>query len=137
MKTTIAAAVLALACANAQATQIFRCTAAGGITYQQQPCGPASVGGAVDIPTSYPDAGPERERLLQREAALDARLMKRLEIESRERIARDERIARERELEAERGRTERERSQEAPVYIVSRFPGRRGASGIPRIRPTW
>jgi hypothetical protein len=137
VKRTLAVAVLALAASTAWGTEIFRCTAAGAITYQQQPCGPAATGGAVDIPTTYPDPGPERERLLQREAALDARLMKRLEIESAERIARDQRIARERELQFERERADRERSQEAPVYIVNRFPGRRGALGAPRIRPTW
>ena len=62
-------------------------------------------GGAVDIPSSFPDANAlERERLFQREAALDARLLKRAEIDAAERIAREDRLAREREAQAERDR---------------------------------
>ena len=116
------------------ATEIYRCKSAGGsVSYQQQPCGSASEGGAVSIPVTYPDHVAERDRLAAREAALDARLLKRLEIESKERIARDERIARERELQAERERTERERAQmNAPVFIVGMRERHRAAP-----RPPW
>jgi hypothetical protein len=77
--------------------EIFRCTAAGGVTYQAIPC--AGTGGATDIPVAYPEINRlERDRLLQREAALEARMLKRAELDSAERIARDDRIAREREL---------------------------------------
>jgi len=89
------AALLMLA-AGMSSAEIFRCTARdGGVTYQQDPCAASSNGGAVNIPTSYPDYSVERDRLALREAALDARLLKRLEIEAAERIARDDRIARE------------------------------------------
>jgi Domain of unknown function (DUF4124) len=89
------AALLMLA-AGMSSAEIFRCTARdGGVTYQQDPCAASSNGGAVNIPTSYPDYAAERNRLALREAALDARLLKRLEIEAAERIARDDRIARE------------------------------------------
>ena len=89
------AALLMLA-AGMSSAEIFRCTARdGGVTYQQDPCAASSNGGAVNIPTSYPDYSAERDRLALREAALDARLLKRLEIEAAERIARDDRIARE------------------------------------------
>jgi hypothetical protein len=89
------AALLILA-AGTSSAEIFRCTARdGGVTYQQDPCAASSNGGPVNIPTSYPDHAAERDRLALREAALDARLLKRLEIEAAERIARDDRIARE------------------------------------------
>jgi hypothetical protein len=120
----LAAALLGLAANASAAGEIYRCKSpAGGVSYQQQPCGDANEGGAVGIATQYPDHTVERDRLMQREAAMDARLLKRLEIDAGERIARDERIAREREVQAERERTERERVQNAPVYIIG-FPQR-------------
>ena len=92
------AALLILA-AGTSSAEIFRCTARdGGVTYQQDPCAASSNGGPVNIPTSYPDYAADRDRLALREAALDARLLKRLEIEAAERIARDDRIAREKAL---------------------------------------
>lgn len=112
--TLLATAVLFLA-AGSSAAGIFRCEAAnGGVTYQQDPCPTAASGGAVNIPTSYPDHTDARDRLFAREAAADARLLKRLEIEAAERIARDDRIAREREAQAER-----ERIQNTPTYVVA------------------
>jgi hypothetical protein len=120
----LATALLGLAANTVAASEIYRCKSpAGAVTYQQQPCADANEGGAVGIATSYPDHTAERDRLMQREAAMDARLLKRLEIDAAERIARDERIARERELQAERERTERERAQNAPLYMVG-FPQR-------------
>jgi hypothetical protein len=112
------AALLLLATGLCSA-EIFRCTARdGGVTYQQDPCAASSNGGAVNIPTSYPDYSYERERLALREAALDARLLKRLEIEAHERIARDDRIAREKEAQAA---LELAQAQQAyPVYGIAR-----------------
>jgi hypothetical protein len=112
------AALLLLATGLCSA-EIFRCTARdGGVTYQQDPCAESSNGGAVSIPTSYPDYSYERERLAQREAALDARLLKRLEIEANERIARDNRIAREKEAQAA---IELAQAQQAyPLYGITR-----------------
>jgi Domain of unknown function (DUF4124) len=117
---------------------IFRCVGTeGSVSYQEQPCEPGERGGAVAIPTTFPDYVAPRERLAAREAAVDARLLKRLEIESAERIARDERIARESELQAER---ERARAAEAwmPIFIAPPLRmhplarGRSHASLIPR-----
>ena len=122
------AALLLLATGLCSA-QIFRCTAPdGGVSYQQDPCAASSSGGAVNIPATYPDYAYERERLARREAALDARLLKRLEIEANERIARDDRIAREKEAQAA---IELAQAQQYPVYgiarpmQVSRRPSRR------------
>jgi hypothetical protein len=100
------------------AAQIYRCEAPGGaVTYQQQACEAGESGGAVPIPTQYPDYREARARLAAREAALDARLLKRLEIESAERIARDERVARERELAAERERAAAAGGAGTPVFV--------------------
>lgn len=117
-------ATMLLGLAADAAAEIYRCKPEGGtVSYQQQPCASPGDGDTVGIATVYPDHTAERDRLMQREAAMDARLLKRLEIDAAERIARDERIARERELQAERERTERERAQNTPVYIVG-FPQR-------------
>ena len=98
---------------SAGAAPIYRCATGGSITYQEMPC--AGMGVRTDIPESYPEVNKtERDRLLQREAALDARLLKRAEIEAGERVARESRRARELELAAER-----ERAQPIePVYVV-------------------
>lgn len=112
------AALLLLATGLCSA-EIFRCTARdGGVTYQQDPCAASSNGGAVNIPTSYPDYSYERERLALREAALDARLLKRLEIEANERIARDDRAAREKEAQAVLALAQAQ--QAYPVYGIAR-----------------
>jgi hypothetical protein len=114
------AALLLLATGLCSA-EIFRCTARdGGVTYQQDPCAASSNGGAVNIPTSYPDYSDERERLARREAALDARLLKRLEIEANERIARDDRIAREKEAQAALAQAQAQAQQAYPVYGIAR-----------------
>lgn len=107
---------------DANATsEIYRCIAYGGtVTYQQFPCPPASGEGTIALPSSYPEINRvERERLLQREAALDARLLKRLELEAAERIAREERASRERiaRIHAE---AERDRASETPALLVIR-----------------
>src|SRR3974390_2434923 len=88
----------AVTCASAA---IFRCRAgSGAITYQEIPCPEGAPGAATDIPSVYPEANyAERDRLLRREAELDARLLKRAEIDAQVQIAREERLARERELE--------------------------------------
>jgi hypothetical protein len=123
-KTILAGAMLLAFAGPAAASEIFRCTPAGGsVTYQQAPCGDAVTGGAVDIPTNFPDHTAERERLFQREAALDARLLKRLEIDAAERIARDNRIAREHELQAARERAE----QAAPGFVIVPWRAQRHA----------
>jgi hypothetical protein len=112
------AALLMLGSALAQA-QVYRCTEAGRVTYQAQPCASAGAGRVLDIPAAYPEVNlRERDRLLQREAALDARLLKRAELEAAERVARENRRARELEAQAER---ERARAVE-PAYVVAWAP---------------
>jgi hypothetical protein len=88
---------------QAQAAGIYRCTEAGGtVTYQETACAGSSTGGAANIPTTYPDYNVvEHERILRREAMLDARMLERYRIDSAERIARDDRIAREKEAAAQ------------------------------------
>jgi hypothetical protein len=107
----------------ADAGRLFRCTSAGGaVTFQEQPCGAAADERIQDMP-EYPPANlAERDRLLQREAALDARLLKRAEIDSNERIAREAR--RSLELEAERARAA-EPIYVGPVYGVGYLPAHR------------
>ena len=116
----------ALLVALPASAQIFRCVAPdGAVSYQEQPCEAGAQGGAVAIPTQFPDYTQARDRLAARVAALDARLMRRLEIESAERIARDERIARESELAAERERAAAAQAAGAPIFV-----------GVPmRVRP--
>ncbi|MGZ5039232.1 MAG: DUF4124 domain-containing protein [Usitatibacter sp.] len=105
-----------LACtAGGASAEIYRCQARGGVTYQEVPCPAEAIADKMSIPTFYPDYMPERDRLAAREAALDARLLRRLEIESLERIARDERIAREKEAQAALAMSQ---SQDSPVYVL-------------------
>ena len=88
---------------QAGAAGIYRCTSpSGGITYQETACdGVQSGGPATNIPTSFPAVNTaERDRLLHQVALLEERELRRYEIDSRERIARDDRIAREREADA-------------------------------------
>ncbi len=110
----MAALVLAstLTCASAA---IFRCrTPQGAVSYQEIPCPETAPGAATDIPSAYPEANyAERERLLRREAELDARLLRRAEIDAQVQIAREARLAREREAELQR-----EAANEAPVWFV-------------------
>jgi len=70
--------------------EIFRCTASSGaVSYQQVPCDGGERFQVMDLPASYPPVdSAQRDRLFQREAALDQRLEARRERESREAIAR-------------------------------------------------
>jgi hypothetical protein len=119
---------------GATAEAIYRCESAAGVSYQQLPCASSAAGTIAKVPTTFPPVNVvERDRLLAREAALDARLLKRAEIESKERMAYAALRARELELQAER---ERARESE-PVYVVSwmaprplRRPRARIASGF-------
>ena len=86
---------IALACgmaalAGAAHAEVFRCTSAtGAVSYQEMPCPADQSVRRVDVPESYPAADvAERDRLFQREAALDRRLEAARERRSRETIAR-------------------------------------------------
>jgi hypothetical protein len=124
-RVTIAALALAASTASAQ---IYRCTSAGGgVTYQERPCEGGEAAQPVNIPAAFPAVNSvERERLLQREAALDARLLERARIEAAERIAREARSTREAELAAERERARARQPEVLVVYPSSYRPHRPG-----------
>jgi hypothetical protein len=132
------AGLLLLATDALAASEIFRCAApGGGITYQQLPCPDASAGRVIDVPSQYPEIDrAARERLFQREAALDARLMKREELDAALRIAREDRLARESEALARR-----QAMEAPPVYFVAqpyrlpRAPLRHHSRPRPHDRP--
>jgi hypothetical protein len=121
----LAAVLLGLAANASAAGEIYRCIAGPTVSYQEFPC-PADAGAStMPIGAEFPAVNQlERDRLLQREAALDARIIRRAEIDASERIARDDRIARELTLQAQ---MERERAEAASYYVVGRpLVGRRG-----------
>ena len=86
----IALACAATALAAAAHADVFRCTSpVGAVTYQEIPCAANQAARIVDVPETYPAANvAERDRLFQREAALDRRLEAERERLSRETIAR-------------------------------------------------
>ena len=123
MRAHIAVAALLLATGLPAAAEIYRCTApGGGVSYQELPCDGASQGGAVAIPTQYPDYVAARDRLSAREAATDARILERLRLESAERIAREDRLARQAQYDAERVSAAAAAEAWMPTYVVG--PGR-------------
>ena len=132
----LAFASLAL-CANAE---IYRCTSGGTVTYQETPCPPSATAATMDIPAQFPEVNrAERDRLLAREAALDARLLKRVEIEAAERMARDDRIARDRELAALREELARRDADPAGggFLIVQPLRAPRVHHRLDRRTPNW
>jgi hypothetical protein len=120
--------------AAASAGEIFRCKAPGGrITYQEIACDAASDGGAVAIPTTFPEVNlAERDRLLQREAALDERNLRRAELDTAERIARDNRLARQAEAQAERDRLAAAAASAGVGLYLAMVPARLATSEPPR-----
>jgi len=108
------AGLLFLAADALAAQAIYRCTSkAGGITYQEIPCPDGNAERVTDIPADYPEINREaRDRLFQREAALDARKLKQEEMDTALRIAREDRWAR----EAEANARAREVMETLPVY---------------------
>ena len=128
--------LLLLSAAMGAGAQIYRCTGAkGAITYQEIPCGAAEQSRTMDIPATFPEVNmAERNRLLQREAALEARQTERMRIESAERVALAELATREREAKLQREAAELAAQQSAgypgyPVFITG--PYHRGS----RINP--
>ncbi len=127
--------LLVLACTASAASEIYRCTSRqGGVTYQETPCAGGGESRAMSLSFPEPNVA-ERERLLRREAALDARLLRRAEIESAERIARDERIARERIAQAEL-EAARLDAEARPLIVVAR-PGPYFRRSIGRPHPLY
>ena len=140
MKQSIAALafVSLAACAHAE---IYRCTSErGAITYQEIPCPASAKAATMDIPSAFPEVNrAERDRLLAREAALEARLLKRAEIDAAERIARDDRVARERELAALREELARRDAEQAGAgfIVVQRLRPPRVHMRLDRRSPNW
>jgi len=85
-----ALAAAAVLLATPAGAAIFRCTAAdGSVSYQEMECGAAEKSRVMELPAQYPSADPaERQRLFDREAALDRRLEAQRERDSREAVAR-------------------------------------------------
>jgi len=144
------ACLCALAATGALADgPVYRCANAGSVSFQQIPCANASEERAFELPSYPPINMLERDRLLAREAALDARLLRRAEIDAQERIAREARRARDAELDAERERARlAESASFYPAYPLA-YPPRvthhrarapslndqvMGTTGLPRIR---
>jgi hypothetical protein len=94
----LALALLAISL-DLTAAGIYKCTSpSGGITYQEVACSGAQTGGVANIPTGFPDMNViEHDHILQQGAMAEARLLKRYEIDSNERIAMAGIAARERE----------------------------------------
>jgi uncharacterized protein DUF4124 len=102
MYRAIVVTVLAATAALPAMAQVFRCVGAGGaVTYQQQPCEGGAQGGPTQIPTTFPDHVAPRAELAAQAAAADARIQKRLELESAERMARAEQASREKDVQHE------------------------------------
>jgi hypothetical protein len=82
----VAAAMLAAPAGAA----IFRCTAAdGAVSYQEAECPAADKSRVMDLPSQYPSTDTAvRQRLFEREAALDRRLEAQRERDSREAVTR-------------------------------------------------
>jgi hypothetical protein len=82
----IAAAIAVLATLDCNATPVHRCfTANLGVSYQEAACEPGNDAGELDLANFPAVNAAERERVLQREAALDRRLDA-----ERERLSREE-----------------------------------------------
>jgi hypothetical protein len=112
------AVLLVAAYAGSAGAQIYRCSAGKSVTYQEIPCPATADAATMPIGADFPAVNiMERDRLLEREAALDARILKRAELDSAERIARDDRLAREVTLKAA---IERERAEASSYYVVAR-----------------
>ncbi len=84
------------------AAGIYKCTSpTGRVTYQEFSCAESDSGGVANIPVGFPDMNViERDHILAQGALAEARLLKRYEIESNERIAMADIAARERAAQA-------------------------------------
>ena len=125
---SFASVILAAVAFDAAAGEIFRCVTPKGVSYQELPCDAGSAERSVRMGEFPPANVAERDRLLQREAELDARMLKRAEIDAAERIAREARWAREAELEAERQRAKAAESQ----FFYPAYPVYGGLPARPR-----
>jgi hypothetical protein len=71
------------------AAGIYKCISpSGGVSYQETACEGTQTGGIAKIPTGFPDMNViEHDHILAQGAMAEARLLKRYEIDSNERIA--------------------------------------------------
>jgi len=108
------AGLLLLATDAPASSDVFRCTAPGGrITYQEIPCPNDNAERVIDVPSHFPEIDrAARDRLFQREAALDARQLKREELDAALRIAREERLGRDAEVR------QAAMVDAAPLYLI-------------------
>lgn len=87
------------------AAGIYRCTSpSGSVSYQETACAPSESGGLSRVSTAFPDMNViEHDHILAAGALAEARLLKRYEIDSNERIAMADIAARERAAQAAAG----------------------------------
>ena len=128
----IAAAIAVAATCDCNATPVHRCfTSNLGVSYQEAPCEPGNDAGELDL-ANFPDVNAAaRDRLLQREAALDQRLEA-----QRERLSREEmtRIAAQAQVAAAQASAP---PAVEPAYYAAGWPIIRAGApfGGPRIHP--
>lgn len=145
MRLRVLAAIVLVVPLSAGA-EIVRCVEAGTVTYQDSPCTGSSTRQPANIPSEYPAPNlAERNRLLDREAAMYRRLEARRDRELQEHLARTALQQREAEVEM----MARIAASEPPVYGIaypywqpafSSSPARgvgaiRGAPRVPRPTP--
>jgi hypothetical protein len=134
MRLVFILAIVSITAFEVDAASIYRCATPKGIAYQELPCEAGAAEKSMPAPDFPPVNDTERNRLLDREAALDARMVKRAEIDASERIAREARWAREAELEAERERSKAAASQ-YPIYPIYGRPVRTRPPGYSSLHP--
>src|SRR5262249_31375634 len=112
MKALVVAGLVCLA--TPALADVFRCTApGGGVTYQEVRCPNDNAERVLVRPDPFPEVNREaRERLFQREAALEARQLEREKMDTALRIAREDRLAREAEAK------QLAPADAAPLYLV-------------------
>lgn len=94
MKAVTLAIPLLAATLPVTGAEVFRCVVGSSVSYQEFPCADGMKEVKLDLPQSFPEVNTEgRNRLSQREAALDARLEAERERLSREEIARKQAAA--------------------------------------------
>lgn len=115
MKARVLVLLAASFVSGAALADVFRCTERGGrVTYQEIPCPTDNAERVIALPEQFPEVNREaRERLFQREAALEARQLEREKMDTALRIAREERLAREAE-----SRAQQPVPDVAPLYYV-------------------
>jgi hypothetical protein len=125
----VAAALAAAATFDCNAGPVYRCfTSNLGVSYQEAACTPGNDAGELDLSNFPAVNAAERERVLQREAALDRRLEA-----QRERLSREEmtRISARAQVAAARAAAA---APAEPVYFTGGWPTLRARAPLrPRV----